>query len=635
MNNNHLLRKGAYALNNPITLLKKSLRSSLLYKLAFWIIFLTSLFAKSFYFQFTSNINARPFSDRLNIYMYMSTLGSLLLLSAIVFIVFNKRRYLALLVFHLVLTLLFLADTIYFRYFYHPISVTVLYQIGVVDSIGGSTLSLFKLKDLIFVVDLPFIILCYVILRRKGVEKLKLIKRSIISLAILAVAVFSIFTAYNRAYKPSFSIDTNYVAKYLGNLAFHYYDAKSFISEKLFEDNTLSEEEKKQIMDYYSAKANTNKKYKGIAEGKNLIIIQVEALQEFLINKKFNGKEITPNLNKLIQESAYFNNLYYQIGDGNTSDAEFLVNTSMYPLKSGSVNFRYPGNKYSSIPGILKEKGYDTLVFHANRPSFWNRSVMYKSLGFNTFHSNASYVQDEKVGWGLSDSSFFKQSISKIDINKPFYGLFITLSSHFPYNFDYSSRSKLDPGEYKDSILGKYMIAQNYSDACIGEFIDELKAKGIYDKSVIVIYGDHYAIPKHDTDDFDKFLDIQYTDLNWTKIQKVPLIVHYPGVENGKVIDTTGGEIDIMPTIANLMGFEAPYAIGKDLFNTDTGYALLRNGSLVTDKYVYLSNTSKAYDISTGLECTEETYKAELEKYLKEYEISQLIVEKDALKSLP
>ncbi|MCX8131912.1 MAG: LTA synthase family protein [Clostridia bacterium] len=605
-----------------------------LIKALFWITFFGGLFAKALYFQFTSEINTLPFFNKLNLFMYIGTIGALLAIASFFILVSNRKRYLVFILLHFAVSLFILADTIYFRYYYHPLSITVLYQVGVADSIGGSALSLFKMKDIVFIADLPVIVTCFVLINKKVVGRISIGIKFITAVLLLLAGLFMVHTSYSKAYKPAFILDNNYVCKYVGLSFYHFYDTKNFVKETFLEGKKLSTDEQKRIDNYYKIK-NTSRQenFKNLAKGKNLIIIQVEALQEFVIRKQINGQEITPNLNKLIKESAYFNNFFYQIGDGNTSDAEFMVNTSMYPIRHGSVNFRYAGNTFISLPGLLNRQGYDTLAFHANRPSFWNRSTMYKSLGFKAFHSNPSYTLDEKVGWGLSDASFLSQSLKLIDTSKPFYSLLITLSSHFPYNFDYSSRSSLDVGKYENTLLGRYLKAVNYSDSCLGSFINELKSKGLFSSSLLVIYGDHYGIPKEETKDLAEFLNIKNSDTEWIKLQKVPLIIHYPGLENGNTFSVTGGEIDIMPTVANLMGLNSSKAIGKDLFNTKAGYALLRNNSLVTDKFLYVNSHNKAYDINTGSPYTDESYKVELKNYMEEYAVSQLIIEKNAFKS--
>ncbi len=617
------------------SLIRKNVKSCLpiIAEAAYWLLFLAAIFAKAFYFQFTSKINTLPFTGWLNRNMYVSSICTLIIIAAAVLMLFNRRRHVALLIVHIVLTIILFADTVYFRYYYHPISVPILYQVGVVDSIGCSVASLFKPKDVVFILDLPFMAALFIAMVKMKPAKLHILKRLVLAVLMVTIGVSGIYFSYSKAYKPSFAIDNNYVSQYMGVLYYHCYDTKNFINETVLENRTLSAPEREEIQNFYQNRRADGTKYRGAAKGKNLIMIQVEALQAFAINSSIDGQEITPNLNKLIKESTYFSNFYYQIGDGNTSDAEFLANTSLYPIRQGSVNFRYPGNNYHSLPKMLNEEGYNTYAFHANRPSFWNRAVMFKSLGFKEFHTNSSFELDDKVGWGLSDWSFFKQSLSLIDTDEPFYSLLITLSSHFPYNFDYSGRSSLNPGKYKDSVLGQYFMGANYADICLGEFIEDLKSEGLYDNSLLVIYGDHYAIPKHDTTDLDEFLGFTYNEFEWQRIQKVPLIIHCPGIEEGKTIATTGGEIDILPTIANLMDLDAPYAIGKDLFNSGRGYALLRNGSLVTDEYIYMPSQSEAFDIETGERYTGKDYQQDLSLYRKEYDISQIIVEKNGLKN--
>ena len=117
---------------------------------------------------------------------------------------------------------------------------------------------------------------------------------------------------------------------------------------------------------------------KDSAKGKNLIIVQVEALQQFVIDKTVMGQEITPNLNKLIKSSAYFNNYFYQIAAGGTSDAEFMSNNSLYPAPSGAAFFFYANNNYLSLPKALVKNGYETAALNGYYETFWNRNIMYK-----------------------------------------------------------------------------------------------------------------------------------------------------------------------------------------------------------------------------------------------------------------
>ena len=401
------------------------------------------------------------------------------------------------------------------------------------------------------------------------------------------------------------------------------------------EDDILTNEDKAAITELYKNKNSkpTGNKLNGVAKGKNLIVVQMEAIQHFVINRKIEGKEITPNLNKLIKDCLYFDNIYYQVSGGNTSDAEFLINTSMYPAKEGSVYHRFPENTYYSLASIMKEKGYDTYSLHGFEKYFWNRNEMYKALKFDTFYSQEDFVLDDFAGWDgqtLSDSSFFRQSLDKIDVSKPFYSFFITLSSHHPFN--YFEDCDFFVGEFEGTFIGNYLKAANYLDKCIGEFIDNLKQRGLYDNSLLVLYGDHSAVPKIESDGLMQLLGIEYNNPDWTKLQKVPVIIHYPQQEESEVISTIGGQIDILPTIANLMDFDVPYALGKDLINNDENYAILRNGSVVTKDFIYLSDLKEVYDYTSGKPMNMNLYTEEIKSYINELNISDTIINKNAFK---
>src|SRR5690606_7235512 len=173
----------------------------------------------------------------------------------------------------------------------------------------------------------------------------------------------------------------------------------------------------------------------GAYKGKNVLMVQVEALQDFMFNTSIGGKEITPNLNKLMKESAYYSNFYHQTSNGRTSDADFAANCSMQPIMNGSVFIQYSGHTFDCMPNILKDHNYSASVFHAYQGGFWNRNSMYKSMNYDMFYNLKHFVTDESVGWAVGDKSFFRQSMDVLsDQKKPFYGFLITLTSHHPYS---------------------------------------------------------------------------------------------------------------------------------------------------------------------------------------------------------
>lgn len=628
-----IVKKGA-KLKDLIKSLTKSFDNESFY----WVYFFISIMLKCLYFQFTTQISRPPAFSLENVAMYISTASTIIIIASIIILIFNSGRLKALFATNLIITALLVCDTNFFRYYYGIITIPVLLQVDIklAGSIQESVLSLFEIKDIIYILDIPLLFYWMRRMQKTGIEMTTFPKR-VIAFALSAIVGF---TGFGSAYAATEKDDplvysNNYVARKLGVLYSHVDSIKKYIVENKEENEGLSSQEKDYLIKYFESKTQTGRNYKGVAKGKNLIVVQVEALQQFLIGSKINGVEITPNLNKLIQESLYFDNIYYQVAGGNTSDAELLLNTSLYPAEEGAAYIRFAKNKYYSLPQALGELGYNTYALHAFTSKFWNRTEMYKTLGFDKFIDDSYYVMDEFAGWegdALSDASFFRQSLDLIDTSKPFYSFFITLSSHYPFTY-FEENYDFDVGELEGTFLGNYIKAIRYADECLGQFIEQLKRRGLFDNSLLVIYGDHSGVPRHMSDELMNFVNVEYnSDVQWVKLQKVPLIIHYPGLKNGETISTIGGQIDILPTIANLMDFEVPFALGKDLLNTNRGYAVLRNGTVITDDYIYIAERDEMYSTATNKLIKSKKYENDVKNLLKQLKVSDLILEKDSLR---
>ncbi|MCX8130348.1 MAG: LTA synthase family protein [Clostridia bacterium] len=602
-------------------------------ELSYYFLFLSSIMVKFFYFQFSSGASIRPYSHIANIKMLSVSFAVLLIISSFVML-FGKYRFAALFILDMFLTLILVSDTLYFRYFNNAITIPVLYQATFLDSLGESILNLVYKKDAVFIIDIPVFIAGLIFILKNGVRKINVKERliSTFALALTGIILYQLVVMQINTTMSRF--DQNYTIKQRGIMTFHVEDIKLFLKENVFTKKSLTSSESKVFDSFFKNKAskdNKEKNFHELSKGKNIIVIQSEALQTFLINTTINGKEITPNLNRLIKDSAFFDNIYYQSATGKTADAEFITNNSLYAAKTGTAYIRFPNNDYYSLANILKNQNYKSYAFHAYDPGFWNRTVMYRSLGFNNFFSKKDFVNDDTISWGLSDKSFFRQSLDKLSGKDPFYAFMVTLSSHYP--FDFFKDFDFNVGKYENTFFGNYLKGENYADSCIGILIDELKSRGIYDNTLLVIYGDHYGIPRLEAgSQLMDFSGKNFTPYEWTRLQKVPLIIHYPGLKNGQTLGITGGQVDILPTIANLMGFEVPYALGKDLFNSVKGYAVLRDGSVITDEYMYLSETTKVYDSKSGKLLDTEKYRKEFRSYQQELEISDIILQKNAFK---
>ena len=312
-----------------------------------------------------------------------------------------------------------------------------------------------------------------------------------------------------------------------------------------------------------------------------------------------------------------------------------MSNNSLYPAESGAAYYTYSGNQYDSLAKELKDNNYYTAALHGYNEGFWNRNIMYKSESFDNFYGEHSFNIDEEVGLGLSDKSFLNQSLEKIKTFKePYYSFLVTLSSHFPYD-DVKGYGDFNVGQYENSLLGNYLKGIHYTDAQLGMFLDKLDKEGITNNSVIVIYGDHFAIPKEYADQLYKFENVNNADdLKWFQYQKVPLIIHFPDDQNKGVNHTYAGQMDLYPTLANLFNLPRNDMFGKDLLNSNSNKVVFRNGSFTDGNVFYVSWTNTYYDIKTGKVIPEtDELKNKKESYNKELEYSDDILNHNLIKT--
>ncbi|APQ73026.1 alkaline phosphatase [Clostridium botulinum] len=575
-------------------------------------------------------------------YILLPVVASVGVLLGIGYFLQKHKRTKFLYVLNIIISSIIIADLLYYRYYKDIISIGAIRNAFLLGGVASSITSLFKLKDFIYFLDILLIIPFLKVYRNMPYkENKKIIRIGVGSLILAGAILLNGINIYKLSVDQPGLLNTMsnriYITKVLGNVNFHVIDAYQFTRNKINNSKKLPEAKEKELVDNFEGKSQIQgEKLKGVGEGKNLIVIQVEALQQFAINAKVEGQEVTPNLNKWINKSMYFDNYFYQVAAGNTSDAEFLSNNSLYPAVSGAAYYMYSGNQFKSLPSTLQDKGYYTAAMHGYKDGFWNRNVMYKAQKFQDFHGESTYNIDEQVGLGLSDKSFFNQSLEKIKTFKqPFYSFLITLSSHFPYD-DVKGYGEFNVGKYEGSFLGNYLKGIHYTDAQLGMFLENLEKEGYLDNSIVVIYGDHNAVSKNYIQELYDFVgEKSPNDLKWYELQKVPMLIHFPQDEYKGVDHTYGGQIDLYPTIANLYNLPRKYMLGNDLLNVADPKVTFRNGSFTDGKAFYISWTGEYYDIKTGEKITEtEELKAKKQESAKDLESSDELLNHNLIKKL-
>ncbi|WP_440970380.1 LTA synthase family protein [Peribacillus frigoritolerans] len=573
--------------------------------------------------------------------LFINPISSAILFFGLALLARGKKSFKWIIRLNLLMSLWLFFNIVYYRSFTDFITLPTLTQVQNAGDLGPSILELFKGHDVLYFLDTVLLIVLY---RFKGfkAEDFKVKRRTVGMVYLAGLAIFAINLGLAEKDRPqllSRTFDRNYIVKYLGMFNYTVYDAvqntKTYAQRATANSTDIAE-----VVNYTKAtSAEPNPKYFGAAKGKNVIYLHLESMQNFLIDYKLNGEEVTPFLNSLAHDKSdfmHFDNFFHQVGQGKTADAEFMLENSLFGLPQGAAFTNRSQNTYQAAPAILGEQGYTSAVFHGNYKSFWNRDNMYKSLGFNQFFDANHYNMENKeevLSYGLMDKPFFKESIPMLEtLKQPFYTKFITVSHHFPYAMD-QEKATIGKHTTGDASVDSYFQTARYADEALKEFFDYLKESGLYDNSVIVMYGDHYGISENHKEAMSKVLGKDVGAFENAQLQRVPLLIHVPGVEGGEM-HQYGGQIDLLPTLLHLLGIESKDYVqfGSDLLSKDHNEVVpFRNGDFVTPDVTSIKG--KYYDTKTG-ELVEENdailnYKTRAETMLN---LSDQVVNGDLLR---
>jgi len=323
----------------------------------------------------------------------------------------------------------------------------------------------------------------------------------------------------------------------------------------------------------------------GTAKDKNVILVQMESFDTFAIGRSIEGQEITPNINKLITESLYYSNYHDQVGAGRTADGEFGTQNSLLPTMDRVAFFEYPTNDYRAMPEVLRDKGYNSVVFHGDVSSFWNRNVAYPYMGIDKYYSLEYFKINRSVGWGLSDEDLVRQSVPYMTkLKQPFYANVATVTSHVPFYLPNDLKPlKITTDLGISQLQEDYIQTLAYTDKQVGLLIEELKRTGLYETSIMALIGDHRAFITNQNDtDFAKFLGLsKFDQLSFFEDgEKVPFIVHVPGSGLVGEVTTPASHLDYAPTMLGLLGIPAPRSmLGQDLLAAHQPVAIQRNSA--------------------------------------------------------
>ena len=569
------------------------------------------------------------------ILIVINSIGPILLIYGSIYFLKPSKRSFEIIVVSALFSVIMIANTLFYKFYDDIMTLPILLQMDNTGGLGSSVMNLIDFKVLFLIMNLPILMVANRRLKDSTKGTPHFYKKYFISmigayLLTFGLSYLSGLPMFNVPYNREVMIKTLGIYQY--GLYDIYLSLTTPIDYALAENNEFIE-----VSNYVkSNQINPNSELFGVAKDQNIIVISLESLQEFAINLEVNGEEVTPFLNQFIQECYYFNNFYQQTSQGKTSDAEFITENSLYAADRGSAFYAKSQNQYESLASILKGQGYYTAVFHANEKEFWNRETMYEALGFDHFFDESAFLVNEEnsFGWGLTDEAFFEQTLDYLKgLPQPFYAKLLTLTNHYPFEIP-EQYQYISPGETNNEIVNHYITTVRYLDEALKSFITNLKESGLYDNTIIVMYGDHYGLSESYYEDLAILLQEEEITLNrHLDLQRVPFIIHLPNQEEGEVVSTVSGQIDMKPTLLNLVGLpvNAYINFGQDLFAADRRELIvLRDGSFIGSEYRYADSTCLRSDSG---ELVDQSFCESLEKVaVQDLYYSDLILNKDLLR---
>ena len=360
--------------------------------------------------------------------------------------------------------------------------------------------------------------------------------------------------------------------------------------------NALTEDKKLlAINDYCSKVTGTNQnEYTGMLKDYNLIVMCAESFSPAAIDK-----DLTPNLYKLTQQGIIFNN-YYNTFPNTTTDGEYALMQGLYPDagRSKAVSSLY-ASRNSYLPFTLgnvfqSQRGVESFGYHNYRGSYYGRSESHPNMGYTMKFAGDGMTFT--TNWPASDLEMMEQSVDDYIGKEPFHAYYMTFSGHYKYDIGTNEMAKRNWDQVKDlpyssNAIKAYLSCNIEFDKAIGYLMERLEQAGVADRTAIVIAGDHFPyglkdseyaeLIGHDIDGFSKF--------------KSTLVFWVGGLEKNIVVDEYCCNVDVLPTILNLWGFEYDSRLlaGTDVFSDGTHAAVLVDKSFLTDKVWFNASTGE------------------------------------------
>lgn len=567
------------------------------------------LFIKTIYFY--KNTISISLSENIQKQTLIGTISFITTIVCFLMILPNKLRIRIGLTVSFLISLLLWADNVYYTYSSSVLSVEQLTNLQYTEQIIDAVPSLIKLSQILYFVDFIIIGILYLSKILKTDKEKKYTNKQKLANLVIAIVGVIVFCLIGYDYVEKGTEKMWNKDEQITDTTIYGYHISDILNSLNYSKRAVYSETSEMMIDYNILKKEYEDKYgeiqydfQGILENKNVLIVQLESVQEFVAHKTINGKEITPNLNKFLDENIEFTNMHMQ-SYSSTADSEYTMVTSTYPMENGMSYSKYFLNKYDNIFEMFNNKNYYTSYMHGNVGTFWNRGNVYSRMNIDEISFIDKFEdQSEMIAGFLADELLYKQGVQKIkEQETPFMNFIVAASSHtafdMPGMINREEKVTIDVGRYKDTFFGNYLEAMNYADYAFGILIDELKKEGLYEDTAILVFGDHNGLSMYD-EELQEFLKENNPDLtdidlklNYTRVLAGMKI---PGVQENMKIDKVMNKLDLKPTFAFLCNLEDGFSLGTNIF-ASKDFVCLNNARIIAQDYYF---DEEWYVIKTG-----------------------------------
>ncbi|SEH05565.1 LTA synthase family protein [Candidatus Venteria ishoeyi] len=512
-----------------------------------WILFFSCLF-----------ITFRVFlSKSFSIVGFIDDLTMLFLVSSVwgLGIYFNRFFGVAIItITSVALILVFLSSSMTFEFFHDYITIDFIEMAILAVDADSSIMTLLSVGKILFFIIIPLILLAiniYLVFNIKNNKNYLYI--STLNFTFFLVCFVYVFIQKEDSFIPEQTNPFMHLAyQFIDRLKNNTTTIKNLNPDRIFNIKPLETFYKKEK--YPLLRVSNNTKKSTHVQKLNIIIVLMESVRGFELGLTSDNSVITPNLKRMAKEGLFFPKIYFS--GTQTARGELATICSVLPNFMGAqVYSQYPELSVYCLPQILKRYGYKTHWFLGYQYHYSNHYGFLSTHGYDYLHGseqikNAGYT--EKIGWGISDENLFQYGVDVLDKQvEPFFAQFLTISNHHPFNYDYGIDFKHESSFLDESDIYKdYIKGINYTDYTIGKFIKTVRQKPWFDNTVFIFIGDHgiNIFPKKSNG--SPVTEIEKREMYF----RSGLIIWSPKNLPPKTYDIVGSQIDIAPTIMDLLG---------------------------------------------------------------------------------